>query len=86
MAKTAAIEQSGSEQKLQGIKASTERLTEFFGDVRAEMRKVSVPNREQVQSTTFVVLVTVFAFAFYFWVVDAAFRLTIDRMLQYFTK
>jgi preprotein translocase subunit SecE len=86
MAKTAAIEQSGSEQKLQGLKASTERLTEFFGQVRTEMRKVSTPNREQVVSTTFVVLITVFAFAFYFWAVDAFFRFTIDRMLQYFTR
>ena len=45
----------------------------FLGDVRAEMRKVVTPSRKEVQATTTVVLVTVFIFAFYFWVVDYIF-------------
>ena len=43
---------------------------EFLKDVRSEMRKVVSPSRAEVQSTTIVVLVTVFIFAAYFWVVD----------------
>ncbi len=45
----------------------------FLNDVRAELRKVVTPSRKEVQSTTTVVLVTVFIFAFYFWIVDYIF-------------
>jgi preprotein translocase subunit SecE len=44
---------------------------DFLRDVRAEMRKVVTPSWKEVQSTTTVVIVAVFAFAGFFWVVDA---------------
>jgi preprotein translocase subunit SecE len=44
---------------------------DFLKDVRAEMRKVVTPSRAEVQSTTLVVIISVFAFAGFFWVVDA---------------
>jgi len=44
---------------------------DFLKDVRAEMRKVVTPSWKEVQSTTTVVIVAVFAFAGFFWVVDA---------------
>lgn len=47
------------------------RTTEFLKDVRSEMRKVVTPAWPEVQSTTIVVLVTVFAFAAFFYVVDS---------------
>jgi preprotein translocase subunit SecE len=47
------------------------RTRDFLKDVRAEMRKVVTPTRSEVQSTTIVVLVTVFAFAGFFYVVDS---------------
>jgi preprotein translocase subunit SecE len=47
------------------------KLRDFLQDVRSEMRKVVTPSRKEVQSTTIVVLVTVFAFAGYFYVVDS---------------
>jgi preprotein translocase subunit SecE len=47
------------------------RSRDFLKDVRAEMRKVSTPSRKEVQSTTLVVIVSVFAFAAFFWAVDA---------------
>jgi preprotein translocase subunit SecE len=47
------------------------RLRDFLQDVRGEMRKVVTPSRKEVQSTTVVVLVTVFAFAGYFYLVDS---------------
>ena len=43
----------------------------FLGDVRNEMRKVSSPSRAEVQSTTTVVILAVFAFAAFFYVVDS---------------
>ena len=44
---------------------------DFLKDVRAEMRKVVTPSWKEVQSTTTVVIVAVFAFAGFFWAVDA---------------
>ena len=97
MAKTATIEQSGApkpssgpssnnhEDKLQVLKSKTQQLGDFFNEVRAEMRKVTAPGWEQVQSTTIVVLITVFLFAFYFWVVDAALRFSLDKFIYHFT-
>lgn len=92
---TAIIEQGGAPKpssnsnpdndKLQGLKSKTQQLGDFFNEVRAEMRKVTVPSREQVQSTTVVVLITVFLFAFYFWLVDAALRFSLDKFIYHFT-
>jgi preprotein translocase subunit SecE len=53
--------------------SSIQKGRDFLTDVRAEMRKVVTPSRKEVQATTTVVLVTVFIFAFYFWVVDYIF-------------
>jgi preprotein translocase subunit SecE len=47
------------------------RSRDFLRDVRAEMRKVVTPSWKEVQSTTTVVVIAVFAFAGFFWVVDA---------------
>jgi preprotein translocase subunit SecE len=54
------------------------RTTQFLRDVRSEMRKVVTPAWAEVQSTTIVVLVTVFAFAAFFYVVDSV----LDRALR----
>jgi preprotein translocase subunit SecE len=50
------------------------------------MKLVTWPNREQVQSTTVVVMITVFLFALYFFVVDYALSNAITRLYQYFTN
>jgi len=44
---------------------------DFLKDVRAEMRKVVTPSWKEVQNTTVVVIISVFAFAAFFWAVDA---------------
>jgi preprotein translocase subunit SecE len=51
----------------------------YFGDIRAEMRRVTWPNRKQVESTTVVVILTVFLFAAYFAVLDKVLQLTVQR-------
>ncbi len=48
-----------------------ERGREFLGDVRGELRKVNSPSRAEVQSTTTVVILAVFAFAAFFYIVDS---------------
>jgi preprotein translocase subunit SecE len=57
-------------------------FTRFLSDVRAEMRKVVVPSRKEVESTTAVVIVTVFIFGLFFFLVDAIFSFGMDRLLQ----
>jgi len=44
---------------------------DYVNDLRLEMRRVTWPNRKQVESTTAVVIFAVFAFAAYFFVVDS---------------
>ncbi len=57
--------------KKRGEKAALpDRLRRHLDGVMKELRLVTWPNREQVRATTMVVLVTVFAFAVYFGVVD----------------
>ncbi len=68
------------------MKAGPERLVDFSKDVRAEMRKVVSPSRAEVQSTTLVVLVTVFIFAGYFWLVDNVIGRGIEAMLHNLSK
>ena len=45
-------------------------IPRFFGEVKAEMKKVSFPSREEVVGTTIVVLVTSVIFAIYLWLAD----------------
>jgi preprotein translocase subunit SecE len=50
------------------------------------MKKVNSPSRKEVQATTTVVIITVFLFAFYFWIVDLAISSSLDRLLHYFSR
>jgi len=58
----------------------------YLGDIRSEMKRVTWPNRDRVQSTTVVVIVSVFIFAAYFKIVDTVFQKTVlalqDRLIR----
>jgi preprotein translocase subunit SecE len=84
MAKTIAVTEQPT--GIQQLQAQPARLAEFLKEVRSEMRKVIWPARETVQSTTIVVLVTVFIFAAYFWLVDNIIGRAIEAMLHSLTK
>ena len=92
MAKALAVadpdQQPGNSQpsSMQRATAGPARLMTFLHDVRAEMRKVIVPTRAQVQSTTIVVIVTVFIFAAYFELVDMTLGRGIDKVLTSLIK
>ncbi len=45
-------------------------IPEFFSEVKAEMKKVSFPSRDEVIGTTVVVLITSVIFALYLWLAD----------------
>jgi preprotein translocase subunit SecE len=63
-----------------------ERTKDYVNELKLEMRRVSWPNRKQVEGTTAVVIFSVFAFAGYFWVVDSVLSQGIRGILQFFTK
>jgi preprotein translocase subunit SecE len=85
MAKSAAIESVG-EGRLDTIKAWPQRIKSFYNDVRTEMRKVTTPNRKEVQGTTTVVIITVFLFGAFFWIVDSVLQRTLDHVLKYLSS
>ena len=85
MAKTVAVVDHPNT-GLQNLKSQPERLASFLRDVRSEMRKVVTPTRAEVQSTTLIVLLTVFLFAAYFWLVDTVIGQLIERAINNLTK
>jgi preprotein translocase subunit SecE len=58
----------------------------YIVELQNEMRKVTWPNAKQVRATTAVVILTVFAFAAFFQVVDSVLNRTINRITQVFTR
>lgn len=60
------------------------RLQTYVDELRREMRLVTWPNQAQVRSTTVVVLVTVFAFAVFFGIVDFVLASGQTALYQYF--
>jgi preprotein translocase subunit SecE len=58
----------------------------YLGDIRSEMKRVTWPNRDRVQSTTVVVIVSVFIFAAYFKIVDTVIARTVVQFEQSLIK
>ena len=82
MAKTVAVAEQQTSTGMQQLKSLPARTNSFLKDVRSEMRKVVTPSRAEVQSTTTVVLVTVFIFAAYFWLVDNVIGRGVEYVLR----
>jgi preprotein translocase subunit SecE len=57
---------------------------EFLHDVRVEMKQVTWPSREDVVSTTTVVIATVAFFGVFLAIVEKLAQLGLDRLLKYF--
>ncbi len=66
------------------VKDWSQRSTQFYGDVRGEIKKVSWPGREEVTGTTVVVIIAVFFFGIYLGVVDYVLGQGLDGLLSYF--
>jgi len=58
----------------------------YIAELQNEMRKVTWPNAKQVRATTAVVIVTVFAFAAFFEVVDTILGRAIVRVYATLAK
>jgi len=72
---------SGVGEKVTGTLANTQ---EFLHDVRVEMKQVTWPNREDVISTTGVVIATVAFFGVFLAIVEWIAQKGLDRLLNYF--
>ena len=83
----AAIASAGEDNGFIGqVKALPERIKSFYGEVRNEMRKVTYPNRKEVEATTIVVIICVFFFGVYFWIVDSVLiGPALDHIFKYFS-
>ncbi|MCC7499234.1 MAG: preprotein translocase subunit SecE [Bryobacterales bacterium] len=61
-------------------------IRSYVDDLNSEMRRVTWPQWKQVRATTVVVILSVFAFAAYFYVVDqVTFRL-VGGIMNFFSK
>jgi preprotein translocase subunit SecE len=72
---------SGIGEKVTGSIAGTK---EFLHDVRVEAKQVTWPSREDVISTTGVVIATVAFFGVFLAIVEKIAQLGLDRLLKYF--
>jgi preprotein translocase subunit SecE len=75
-----------AESTLESIKAWPQNTRTYIGELQSEMKRVTWPSRKQVQSTTGVVIVVVFAFAAYFKVVDIIVQNTVTRLYEHLAK
>ena len=73
-------------ESLEKVKGWPKAVQDYFNELKLEMRRVTWPSRKQVESTTVVVIVTVFAFAAYFQVVDTVLAKSITRITQVFAR
>jgi len=68
-------------EKVTGTLANTR---EFLHEVRVEMKQVTWPSREDVISTTTVVIVTVAFFGVFLAIVEKLAQFGLDKLLNYF--
>jgi preprotein translocase subunit SecE len=66
------------------LKSWPERVKTFYNDVRSETRKVTAPSWKEVQSTTTVVVITVFIFGVYFFIIDNVIQKAVTFLYSYF--
>lgn len=74
MAKQAAVETSKP-----GL---IDRIREFFGEVKLEMSRVTWPSKEELKSSTQVVMFILAVLAFVVWVYDIIFQKFVILLLQ----
>lgn len=58
----------------------------YIDEVKAEMRRVTWPRRQEVLATTWVVIAATFMFAGYFLVVDTIVNGIVTKIINYFTQ
>ena len=77
-------EESKGNELTRKVTGSIEGTKEFLHDVRVEMKQVTWPSREDVVSTTGVVIATVAFFGVFLAIVEKLAQLGLYRLLKYF--
>jgi preprotein translocase subunit SecE len=72
--------------EIEAVKAWPQATKDYIDELKLEMRRVTWPNRKQVEATTTVVIICVFAFAAYFKLVDKVIEETVTRAIQALSK
>ncbi|HTT61887.1 MAG TPA: preprotein translocase subunit SecE [Bryobacteraceae bacterium] len=67
---------------LESVTSWPSRTRAYVNELKLEMKRVTWPNRKQVEGTTMVVIFTVFAFAAFFAVVDTLLNDSVTRMYK----
>jgi preprotein translocase subunit SecE len=57
-------------------------LTRFLTEVRAELKKVTWPGRQEVYTTTIIIIATTVFFGFYLWGIDLAYTKLLTQVLR----
>ncbi len=68
------------------VKSWPKAINDYIGELKLEMRRVTWPNRKQVESTTAVVIIAVFAFAAYFQLCDEVLANIINKITKVFAR
>ena len=67
---------------LKRILEAPQRFYRFYGDVRAELKKVTWPSKKEVYGTTVVVVLTVLFFGAYLFVVDLVLKNGVEWIMR----
>ncbi len=70
--------------ELESRRDAVARFRDYIAEVRAEMKRVTWPNKQEIYGTTVMVILTTFLFAFYFGLCDWLFGRGIQRILNHF--
>jgi preprotein translocase subunit SecE len=68
----------------ESVKDWSERIKQYYQDVRGEMKKVSWPGRQEIVGTTIVVIVATFFFGAYLGLIDYILSNALAKVLAYF--
>ncbi|HEV2245380.1 MAG TPA: preprotein translocase subunit SecE [Terriglobia bacterium] len=69
--------------ELSSSKEVAGKVGSYVKDVRAEMKRVTWPGRQEVYGTTVMVIITTFLFGFYFMLCDEVFSRLVTYVLNW---
>jgi preprotein translocase subunit SecE len=72
--------------EIEAIKSWPKATKDYIDELKLEMRRVTWPSRKQVEATTTVVIICVFAFAAYFKIIDAIIEGTVTKTIATLSK
>jgi len=72
--------------EIEAVKKWPQATKDYIDELKLEMRRVTWPSRKQVEATTTVVIVAVFAFAAYFKIIDTIIEGTVTKAIAVLSR